>query len=99
MRTGRCIALAVAAAAVTGAPAVVAAAQPGDADQTIAKLESEGYEVIVDRVGNGPTSQCTVTSVRNPQIQTRQVGVGSKPRETITVVTLRTINVTLNCSA
>ncbi len=100
MRTG----LGVAATIATGvmlATAGLATAEPtqqGNAYQTIGVLEDEGYNVIIDRVGNAPTNQCTVTSVRNPQTQTRTFWVGEgRQRRLITVVVSRSINVTLNC--
>ena len=74
MRTGRGVTAAIAAAGVMLAPTGLAMAEPtqqGNAFQTIGQLEDEGYDVIIDRVGNAPTNQCIVTSVRNPQTQTR----------------------------
>ena len=57
-----------------------------------------GYDVIIDRVGNAPLNQCIVTSVRNPQTQTRTFWVDEgKHRRLVTVVVSRSINVTLNC--
>jgi hypothetical protein len=101
MRTGWGVAATITAASVLLAPAAVANAeptQPGNAYQTIGQLENEGYNVIIDRVGNAPTNQCIVTSVRNPQTQTRTFWVGhGRDRELVTVVVNRTINVSLNC--
>jgi hypothetical protein len=101
MRTGWGVTATVAAAGVLIAPAGLAMAEPtenGNATQTISLLEDEGYDVIIDRVGNAPVNQCTVTSVRNPQTQTRTFWVGSgRDRRLITVVVSRSINVTLNC--
>jgi hypothetical protein len=88
-------------AGVMLASAGIAAAEPtqvGNAYQTIATLEDEGYDVIIDRVGNAPLNQCLVTSVRNPQTQTRTFWVDEgKRRRLVTVVVSRSINVTLNC--
>jgi len=101
MRTGRGVTAAIAAAGVMLAPTGLAMAEPtqqGNAFQTIGQLEDEGYDVIIDRVGNAPTNQCIVTSVRNPQTQTRTFWVDEgKHRRLITVVVSRSINVTLNC--
>jgi hypothetical protein len=101
MRTGWSVAATLAAASVMLAPAGLAMAEPtraGNAYATIGTLEGEGYDVIVDRVGNAPLDQCIVTSVRNPQTQTRTFWVGEgKQRRLITVVVSRSINVTLNC--
>jgi hypothetical protein len=101
MRTGWSVAATITAASVLLAPAGLATAEPtqnANAYQTIGVLEDEGYDVIIDRVGNAPLNQCVVTSVRNPQTQTRTFWVGEgKQRRLITVVVNRTINVTLNC--
>jgi hypothetical protein len=101
MRTGWGVAATIAAAGVMLAPAGLAAAEPtqsGNAYATIGTLEAEGYDVIIDRVGNAPTNQCIVTSVRNPQEQTRTFWVDEgKHRRLITVVVSRSINVSLNC--
>jgi hypothetical protein len=101
MRTGWSVAATSAAASVLLAPAGLAAAEPvqaGNAYATIGTLEGEGYDVVVDRIGNAPLDQCIVTSVRNPQTQTRTFWVGEgKQRRLITVVVSRSINVSLNC--
>jgi hypothetical protein len=101
MRTGWGVAATLAATSVMLAPAGLATAEPtpsGNAYQTIGVLEDEGYNVIIDRVGNAPTNQCIVTSVRNPQTQTRTFWVDEgKHRRVVTVVVSRSINVTLNC--
>jgi hypothetical protein len=67
---------------------------------TIGQLEAEGYDVNVDRVGSAPLEECIVTSVRNPQEQTRTVRVrGRRDRDRfIEVVVNRTITVSLDCS-
>jgi hypothetical protein len=101
MRTGWSVAVTITAAGVLLAPAGSVAAEPtqaGNAYATIGTLEDQGYDVIVDRVGNAPLQKCIVTSVRNPQTQTRTFWVDEgKKRRLITVVVSRSINVTLNC--
>jgi hypothetical protein len=101
MRTGWGMAATIAAAGVALTPAGLATAEPtqnGNAYATIGTLEDEGYDVIIDRVGSAPLNQCIVTSVRNPQEQTRTFWVGEgKWRRLITVVVSRSINVSLNC--
>lgn len=54
------------AAALIGLAAPVAAAPTGDtnAQDTIARLTSEGYTVIVNRFGNAPLDQAEVISIR-----------------------------------
>jgi hypothetical protein len=68
---------------------------------TIGQLEAEGFDVNVDRIGSAPLSECTVTSVRDPQEQTRVVRVdGRRDRDRfIRVVVNRTITVSLDCSS
>jgi hypothetical protein len=76
------------------------------AQSTINELYRDGYTVNVDRVGSGPIDQCVVTSVRNPQTQTRTIRDYYGPRDAngnrrsriIEIVTGRTISVSLNCS-
>lgn len=73
------------------------------AQETISQLQSQGYTVNIDKVGTAPISDCTVTSVRNPQTVTQLVpyiGPGRGNDRTILVpqVTSRTISVSLNCS-
>jgi hypothetical protein len=94
-----------AACAVVVAPAGIASAEQS-AQETIGLLEAQGYDVNVDRVGSGTLDQCVVTSVRNPQTQTRTVRVyrGRKDREgnrdydLVQIVTNQTISVSLDCS-
>ena len=76
------------------------------AQETISQLQSEGYTVNVDRVGSGQIDDCVVTSVRNPQEQTRPVRDYYGPRDQngnrkyriIQVVVSRSISVSLDCS-
>ncbi|GAT08334.1 hypothetical protein AU184_14430 [Mycolicibacterium novocastrense] len=102
MRALRSVAATAAVAGAIVVPAGVAAAQPvqpGDAPRTIAELEDQGYDVVIDRVGSGPINECIVTSVRNPQEVTQTFAVGKgEDREFITVVVSRSITVSLNCS-
>ncbi len=87
--------------------AVLATAAPAYADSpvvTIGQLEAEGFQVNIDRVGSAPLDQCTVTSIRNPQTQTRLIRVerfgknGKKDFDLVPVVVRRTITVSLDCS-
>lgn len=61
------------AAALIGlaAPVHAAPSGPGNAQQTINELQSEGYTVIVNRIGNAPLEQANVVSVCNGQTYTR----------------------------
>ncbi|MDP9167649.1 MAG: hypothetical protein M3O32_16555 [Actinomycetota bacterium] len=99
--------VASAAAVVTSllAPTAVAHAEQS-AQETISQLQSEGFTVNVDRVGSASIDACVVTSVRNPQTQTRNVRDYYGPRDAngnrkyriIEVVVSRSISVSLNCS-
>jgi hypothetical protein len=67
-------------AAVVGlaAPVQAAPSGPGNAQQTISELQSQGYTVIVNRIGNAPINEATVVAVRPGQTytQTDSMGVG-----------------------
>jgi hypothetical protein len=100
MRTA--LTLAAAAAATWG----VLAAPPGlaSADQgalnTITYWQQQGYQVNIDRVGSGPLQSCVVTSVRNPNTETRLVRVGgrdNRPTFLVPVIVSRTVQVSLFC--
>src|SRR5258705_12477569 len=101
MRTGWSVATTISATSLQLEPAGRATEEPtpsGTACQPTVVIEKEGYNIIIDLVGNAPTNQCIVTSVRNPQTQTRTFWVDEgKHRRLVTVVLSRSINVTLNC--
>src|SRR5690242_10506074 len=86
------------AAAASAAPSGVSTP-----DQTIGKLQSEGYNVIVSRTGSGPADQCTVTAVRPGQTYSRtDSGVpgnllGTPGPNIATTVMNKTAYVTLSC--
>ncbi|OBB76291.1 MULTISPECIES: hypothetical protein [Mycobacterium] len=99
LRSVAATAAAAGAILVTAGVAAAQPVQPGDAPRTIAELEDQGYDVVIDRVGSGPINECIVTSVRNPQEVTQTFAVGKgEDREFITVVVSRSITVSLNCS-
>lgn len=60
------------AAAIIGlaAPAVAAPSGSDNAVQTIGQLRSQGYTVIVNRLGNTPLDQAEVVAVRQGQSYT-----------------------------
>ena len=60
-------------AAILGfaAPAGAAPTGPGNAQDTINQLHSDGYHVIVNRVGSTPLDQATVVAVRPGQTYSR----------------------------
>jgi len=82
------------------APAVLAGAET--AQETISKLQSEGYTVTIDKIGTAPISQCQVTSVRNPQSTSQlvpYVGPGNNgDRILVQQQTSQTISVSLDCT-
>ena len=95
--------LTLAAIAAGAVGALLAPATPAKAESavaTIGVLEAQGFDVRVDRIGSAPLDQCTVTSVRNPQEQTRIVRVdGRRDRDVfVPVIVNRSITVSLDCS-
>jgi hypothetical protein len=99
----RRFAILAAVAAVLAGPAGPAWADES-AQDTISRLQQEGYSVTIDKIGTGPMSKCVVTSVRNPQTVTQwmpYVGPGLGGRESsilVPVVTSQSISVSLDCS-
>src|SRR6476659_8559574 len=95
------IVLAAVACGLILAPAGLASPGSDSAIVAIGQLEAQGYDVRIDRIGSAPLSECQVTSVRNPQEQTRLVRVdGHRDRDRfIEVVVNRTITVSLDCSS
>jgi hypothetical protein len=99
--------LALTAAAAVGMCTAIAApagfASAETAQETINRLQSQGYTVTIDKVGTGSLDQCTVTSVRNPQTVTQLVpyigpGRGNNRTALIPAVVSQTVSVSLNCS-
>jgi hypothetical protein len=97
------VTLAATACAVFAAPAAHADQTPSE---TIGLLQSQGYHVNVDRVGSAPLDDCVVTSVRNPQTQTKTIRDyygkrdehGNRKYRLVEIVTSRSISVSLDCS-
>ncbi len=102
MRRNWTLAAAMAGAALTVlAPAGLAAAET--AQDTINRLQSEGYVVTIDKLGTAPMSQCSVSSVRNPQSTTQWVPfagpvLGRNGNSILLPQTSRTISVSLDCT-
>jgi hypothetical protein len=93
-------AVGVAVLGVMGGTSAIASAEE-TAQETINRLQSEGYTVTIDKIGTAPLDQCTVTSVRNPQQVTQLVpyvgpGLGGD-RILVPSVTSQTVSVSLNC--
>ncbi|MBU3750099.1 MAG: hypothetical protein FGM52_06540 [Mycobacterium sp.] len=95
-------ATAVAAVAVLAGPAGAAWAEE-TAEETISRLQQQGYQVLLDKLGTGPLSKCVVLSVRSPHTFTQWVpyvgpGLGDFDTFLVPVVTSRTIAVSLDCT-
>lgn len=93
-------AVGVAVMGVIGGSTAIASAEE-TAQETINRLQSEGYTVTIDKIGTAPLEQCTVSSVRNPQQVSQLVpyvgpGLGGD-RILVPSVTSRTVSVSLNC--
>lgn len=93
-------AVGVAVMGVIGGSTAIASAEES-AQDTINRLQSEGYTVTIDKIGTAPLDQCTVTSVRNPQQVSQLVpyvgpGLGGD-RILVPSITSRTVSVSLNC--
>ena len=105
MRRVAILAVAVAAGGVLAGPAGPAWAEES-AQDTINRLQNEGYTVTLDKLGTGPMSKCGVTSVRTPRTVTQWLpyfgpgrgGADSDSRILIPVVTSQSIAVSLDCS-
>lgn len=82
------------AAAVLGfaAPALAAPSGPGSAQDTISKLEAQGYNVIVNHVGTTPLDQASVVSVRPGQTYSR-TDSGNPGDDLLTTVIDKTVYV------
>lgn len=101
MRRYAILAAIAAACGVLAGPAGPAWADES-AQDTIARLQRDGYSVTVDKIGTGPMSSCVVTSVRNPQTVTQWMpyvgpGLGNNSTFLVPVVTSQSISVSLNC--
>lgn len=98
--------LAAAAAVCAGliGPAGLAVADDQEsAQEVIAKLQSEGYTVTIDRIGTAPIEECVVTNIRNPQQFSQLVpytGPGRERGESflVPVIISQPISVSLDCS-
>jgi hypothetical protein len=62
---------------------------PSQIDDTVRSLEAEGYNVIVNRTGDAPLSQCSVSAVRPGQThQTTNSRGGGSLKTTVTSQTV-----------
>jgi hypothetical protein len=102
MRTPWIIAAGALGVCALAASTGLAAADNGkSAADTIQELQSEGYNVTIDKIGTAPLSECVVTSVRNPQQFSQLVpllGGGTEGGALIPQVTSQPVSVSLDCS-
>jgi hypothetical protein len=85
------------ATAATGLLLAPSAAAAESAVATISQLEAQGFDVKVDRVGNGPLSECEVTGFRNARAHRPLIVFDDDSNNPFDDVR-RTITVSLNCS-
>jgi hypothetical protein len=79
----------MAAAVALAAVAAAAPTGPSQVDDTVRTLEASGYNVIINRTGAAPLSQCTVSAVRPGQTHsTEDSRGGSSINRTITSQTV-----------
>ena len=94
------ISAAALAAATLSLASVANAAPSGPApvDQTVSQLQADGYQVIVNKVGTSPLSQCAISAVRPGQTYSRtDSGAPGAQDDLITTVTEKTVYVDLAC--
>jgi hypothetical protein len=89
-------AMAVAALGLAGA--ANAAPSGPSAAQAVSQLQAEGYHVILNKIGNGPLDQCTVSAVRPGQTFSRMdSGAPGAMDDIVTTLTARTVYVDVTC--
>jgi hypothetical protein len=88
------IAVAASTATVT-AVANAAPSGPSSVDQTVQTLEAGGYNVIVNRTGAAPLSQCTVRAVRPGQTHSTDDSRGGGSINT--TITSKVVYVDVTC--
>ena len=89
--------LALAALGLAGT-ADAAPSGPGSVDATVSQLRSEGYQVLVNRVGTTPLDRCTVSAVRpGPAFLRTDSGAPGAHDDIVTTVTNRVVYLDLTC--
>jgi hypothetical protein len=80
------------------ATANAAPAGPSSVDATINQLNARGYEVIVNRTGNGASEQCAISGVRPGQTFSRtDSGAPGAGDDMVTTLISKTVYVDLSC--
>jgi hypothetical protein len=101
MRKTRILAAGVLGVCAFAASAGLASADEGEsAQETIQKLQDDGYNVTIDKIGTAPLSECVVTSVRNPQqfTQLKPLLGGNNEGVLFPQIISQPISVSLDCS-
>jgi hypothetical protein len=83
------------AAMALAAAAAAAPTGPSQVDDTIRTLEASGYNVIINRSGAAPLSQCTVNAVRPGQTHSTTDSRGGSSINT--TITSKTVYVDVAC--
>jgi hypothetical protein len=79
-------------------PALAAPSGPSAVNQTVDSLRAEGFNVIVNKVGDAPLGQCVVSGVRPGQTYSRMdSGVPGAMDDIVTTVTSMTVYVDARC--
>jgi hypothetical protein len=84
-----------ASAVALAAAAAAAPTGPSTVDQTVRTLEASGYNVIINRSGAAPLSQCTVNAVRPGQTHSTTDSRGGSSLNT--TITSKTVYVDVTC--
>jgi hypothetical protein len=85
-------------AVVLAGVANAAPAGPGPVEHTVSQLQSDGYQVIVNKVGTAALSQCGISAVRPGQTYSRtDSGAPGAQDDLVTTVTDKTVYVEVAC--
>jgi hypothetical protein len=89
----------IASAAVGFAGVANAApAGPQSVDRTKSELQSQGFHVIIDKIGTHPLDKCVVDSVRPGQaFERRDSGAPGATNDIVTTVTSKTVFLDVSC--
>ena len=101
VRTTWIVAVGALGVCALAASAGLASADDGEsAQETIRKLQDDGYNVTIDKIGTAPLSECVVTSVRNPQqfTQLKPLLGGGNDGVLFPQIISQPISVSLDCS-
>ena len=80
------------------ATAVAAPSGPSSVDDTIGRLQAQGFNVLVSRVDSAAIDQCTLNAIRPGQTFSRtDSGVPGAQDDLVTTVTNKTIYVDVVC--